>query len=67
MAWAWFSVFLGALFKAVILKYGGIGAYRNFRPFFLGLILGQLSCGSFWMIVDWIAGTTGNYLPVGVH
>ncbi len=66
MGWAWFSVFLGWLLKTIILKYGGIQTYRSLRPFFMGLILGQLTCGSIWMIIDLITGTTGNFIHTGV-
>jgi hypothetical protein len=66
MGWAWFSVFLGALFKAVILKYGGPRTFRSLRPFFLGLILGQISCGSLWMVIDLITGAVGNLISTGV-
>lgn len=66
MGWAWFSVFLGGLFKAAILKYGGVRAFRALRPFFLGLILGQISCGGLWMIIDLITGAVGNFISTGV-
>lgn len=35
-----FSVFLAWLCKSSIMRYGGIGAYRDARPFFMGLIAG---------------------------
>jgi hypothetical protein len=37
----YFSVFLGWLFKAGIVRYGGLNLYRKVVPFFLGLILGE--------------------------
>lgn len=66
MSWVWFSIFLGWLLKLVILKYGGVKAYRVGRPFFLGLILGQISCAGVWMIIDTITGMVGNYIQIGV-
>ena len=35
-----FSVFLAWICKSSIMRYGGISAYRNARPFFMGLIAG---------------------------
>jgi hypothetical protein len=66
MSWVWLSIMLGWLFKAAILKYGGIRAYRAGRPFFLGLILGQITCAGVWMIVDACTGAVGNYIQIGV-
>ena len=37
---AFFSVFLGWLFKTAIVKYGGVKLYVATRPFFIGVILG---------------------------
>jgi hypothetical protein len=65
MSWVWSSIALGWAIKLVVLKYGGVPLYRAGRPFFLGLILGQISCVGFWMIVDTITGTVGNYIPIG--
>jgi hypothetical protein len=61
---AWFSIFIGSLIKAVVLKYGGARLYHALRPFFLGLILGQIVCAGVWLIIDLIAGGTGNRVTV---
>ena len=66
MTAAWFSIMLGWLFKWIILKYGGIRLYRTFRPFFLGMILGQISCAAVWMVIDYFTHTVGNYIHIGV-
>ena len=66
MSWVWFSIFLGWLLKLVIIKYGGVKAYRAGRPFFLGMILGQISCVGVWMVIDTVVtGTVGNYIHIG--
>jgi hypothetical protein len=44
----WFCLVLASVAKAAILRYGGIKAHRNAVPFFLGLILGEFTVGSFW-------------------
>jgi hypothetical protein len=66
MSWVWGSILLGWLFKLCLLKYGGVRAYRAGRPFFLGLIIGQISCAGFWMVVDTCTGAVGNYIQIGV-
>ena len=63
----WFSIFIGWTLKVLILKYGGVPLYRRLRPFFLGLILGQISCSGFWTLVDYITGETGNIIYVGMQ
>jgi hypothetical protein len=62
----WFSILIGWALKAVILKYGGIRQYRKLRPLFLGLILGQLTCAGFWVVVDYITGESGNIIYTGM-
>ena len=47
----WFSVLLSWAIKAIILKYGGIKAYRKALPLFLGLILGEFIVGGLWNII----------------
>jgi hypothetical protein len=64
MAHIWFSVFIAWAFKAVILKYGGAGVYRQTRPFFLGLVAGQFATAGIWLLVDSLTGTVGNVIPV---
>jgi hypothetical protein len=64
--WVWFSIFLGWLFKKLILKYGGITLYRQLRPLFLGMILGQITAGGVWMGIDFIMNEADNYLFIGV-
>ena len=52
----WFPLFLSWLIKWIVLKYGGLKAYRPGVPFFLGLILGEFVMGSIWMVI----GLLGN-------
>jgi hypothetical protein len=51
MSWLWFSVFLSWLAKSIILKQGGLKAYRNAMPVFLGLVIGEYTMGSLWSII----------------
>ena len=55
-----FSVFLAWLIKLIILKYGGPAYFRKARPFFLGLIAGQLTAAGCWLVIDYFTGMTDN-------
>jgi len=55
-----FSVFLAWLVKLIILKYGGPAYFRKARPFFLGLIAGQLTAAGVWLVIDHFTGMTDN-------
>lgn len=46
----WFPVLLSWAAKAVILRHGGLKAYRKAVPFFLGLVLGEYVIGCFWSL-----------------
>ena len=66
MGQSWFSVFLGWFIKSAILRWGGIKLYRKMKPFFLGFILGSITCAGMWLIIDAITGMKGNAVPIGV-
>ena len=61
----WFSLWLAWLAKLLLLKYGGLHAYRKATPFFFGLILGQFIVGSLWTILGMLFNipTYGQYIP----
>lgn len=48
----WFCLVLSSAAKALILRYGGISTHRKAVPFFLGLILGEFTVGSFWSMLS---------------
>ena len=56
----WFSILLGWLAKSNILRYGGIRGYRQYRPLFLGLVLGEFTAGAVWLIIDFVIGKGGH-------
>ena len=60
----WFTIFAAWLIKVLILKYGGVAAYRKISPFFLGMVLGQIAAGGCWLLIDGFAGTVGNRIPL---
>ena len=51
MDWVWLPFFVGWIAKAMILRFRGISGYRQLRPFFLGLILGEFTIGSIWNLI----------------
>ena len=67
MGWAWFSVFLGWMFKSVIFKFAGTKGYFIYKPLFVGMIAGQLMGGALWMVVDFVVGEIGNVVFIGVR
>ena len=54
----WFPFFACWLIKRIILKYGGLRAYRDALPLFLGLFLGDFVLGSVWAIIGLLTGKT---------
>lgn len=64
LTYVWFNVFLAWAAKTVILRSGGTTLYRAARPFFLGLVMGQIFVAGFWLVVDFFTGRIGNN-PIG--
>ncbi|MBC8228595.1 hypothetical protein H8E77_03485 [bacterium] len=60
----WFSFFLAWAVKTAVLRYGGGRAYKKARIFFIGIIVGLLVVGGFWLIVDSITGMRGNRIRI---
>ena len=50
----WLPIFVSWFLKSLILRYGGLKAYRMFLPFFIGLILGEFSAGFLRTALDLI-------------
>jgi len=42
---------MGWLLKVGVTRFGGSGAYRRSRPFFIGMIAGTMVIGIVWMVV----------------
>jgi hypothetical protein len=56
----WFSIMVGSIMKAAILRWGGMTLFRQSRPFFLGLVLGEFSAAALWIVVDSLTGMRGH-------
>lgn len=48
---AWASICLGWMVKVLVVRYGGSRLYRAAKPFFLGVIVGEVLSAVFWCIV----------------
>ncbi|MBT3380235.1 MAG: hypothetical protein HN742_00800 [Lentisphaerae bacterium] len=57
---AWAGIFLGWLLKVLLVRYGGSRLYRKAKPFFLGLIVGEVSAAVLWCIVPSILVALGK-------
>ena len=55
----WSCMFIGWFLKFMVLKSGGIGYYRRFRPLFMGLIVGEFGIVGAWMVLGMFTGV--NY------
>ena len=64
-AWAslklWPSIFLGWMMKYLLVRYGGLRMYRDARPIFLGLVLGEMTCAGIWAIIGMATGISTGY------
>jgi len=59
----WFSFFWGWLLKYLILKAFGFRGYRQFRPLFLGMVIGETLIAGFWVIVGLLTRVPYQIMP----
>jgi len=52
----WLPIFVSWLVKVLLLRYGGLRAYRTALPFFIGLILGEFVAGFARTVLDMALG-----------
>jgi hypothetical protein len=60
MHWLWCATMVGWLIKLLVLRYGGMKAFRNGIPFFIGLILGDYVISCLWALL-------GLYLQIPTY
>jgi hypothetical protein len=58
----WFSMFLAWGLKGLLVRYGGLKAYRRSLPFALGLILGDFLSGCGWILIEGYTGVRNHFL-----
>lgn len=56
MSWLWCATLVGWFLKLLIIRYGGMKSYKNYLPFFIGLILGDYIIASLWAIYGSVTG-----------
>lgn len=54
----WSAIFVGWFIKVLMVRYGGVKAYRASIPFFLGLILGDYVIAALWSLIGWALGVS---------
>lgn len=59
MSQLWFSIFVGWLVRALVLKFGGSRMYSNARTALIGVIMGEALAVSFWLIIGMALGSMG--------
>jgi len=52
----WSGMLVCSITKLLILKFGGVRKYRQWLPFFIGLLLGDYVIASIWSIIGTIIG-----------
>lgn len=53
----WLPLFIAWVAKLAVLRYGGLRLYRQVLPFFLGLILGDVTMGTLWSLIGIVIDT----------
>jgi len=59
----WFAIFLAWGVKSLIVHYAGLSGYRRARPFFLGLIFGEMGMAVVLTLLDAIWHIPAPYVP----
>ncbi len=59
----WVSFFIGWLFNALCMRYGGINLFKRMRYFFVGLIMGDFLMGGTWAIIGFFTEYGYQVLP----
>jgi hypothetical protein len=61
----WLSIFIAAVAKATIMRYGGPRALHQVTPFFLGLAFGDVFMMALFRFISIITGSHGLSLGIG--
>jgi len=59
----WFPMFVAWVVKGVVLRYGGGKMFRQLRPAFVGLILGEFGMAAVWATYSALTRRRGPFFP----
>jgi hypothetical protein len=59
----WFSAFVTWMAKGLVLRYGSRDAFHRFRPFFIGLLLGEFAMFVLWTLAAALLGVSPPAFP----
>ncbi len=59
----WISFFIGWVFNALCMRYGGVLMFKKMRYFFVGLIMGDFLMGGTWAVVGMFTQSGYQVLP----
>ena len=60
----WFGFFFGWLCNVLVLRYGGVGQYKEVRRLFIGMVVGDMLMACFWLVVGWFSLISYHALPL---
>jgi hypothetical protein len=58
----WTSIFIGWVCKALVLRFGGNAAYKKTTPFWMGVVIGDITMMLFWLCIDGWQGHMNHQL-----
>jgi hypothetical protein len=59
----WFAMFVAWLLKSIVIHYGGLSGYTKARPFFLGLVFGEMSIAVILTLTDAVWHLPAPFIP----
>ncbi len=60
----WLMILIGWFLKAMIVHYGGLTFYRSARPFFIGIIFGDMTAAALYTIIGFATGRSYPVMPL---
>ena len=62
--WSWTGIFIAWLLKTLVLKYLGPRAYTKTRDVAIGMVIGQVLCAGFWILIAAIFDIQNLKVPI---
>jgi hypothetical protein len=58
----WFASLVAWVLKLTVMRYGGVSLFQALKPFFFGLIIGEVTLNGVWGFIFWMIGERGRIL-----